>query len=177
MGKVQKQTEGFAAIEALIVACVVVVITLIVFFVIHANHKTTPPVSSTTTATTTPATTKSTASYATLSPATVPSKAPECTQALTFSSDGDSSPIQCSNGDLNVTEWNTLGAFEAKVMTLGYAATSTQVRAALCSDVNANVSNAIEETIYQITSLYYGWHFSSNPSVVITNGTCVNVDD
>lgn len=116
-------------------------------------------------------------SYTTLSPAQVPSKVAECSQTVTYSSNGNSGPVQCSNGDLNVQEWTALAALEPTVMKLGYSATSSQVQSALCNDVSENISNPIEETVYQISSLYYGWHFSSNPEADITNGTCQNVDD
>jgi hypothetical protein len=114
-----------------------------------------------------------------LSPATVAPKIAECSQKLTYASNGDSSPIQCSNGDLNVLEWNALSALEPSVMTLGYNATESQVESALCSDAgdsdsdaNTNASNIIETTTYQISALYYGWNFSSNPAAELSNGTC-----
>lgn len=174
----QKQSNGFAMIESLIVACVVVVCVLGLHLILTHHHTDNHPANSTATNTQqTSVGTSGSSSYAVLSPATVPSKVAECDQNITFTSNGNSSPIQCANGDLNVTEWNALSALEPKVMTLGYKATAAQVQAALCSDVDANVSNPIELTVYHITSLYYGWHFSTNPSVVITNGTCVNVDD
>lgn len=115
--------------------------------------------------------------YATLPPAAVPSKVAECSQQITFTSNGDSGPVQCGNGDLNITEWNSLSALEPSVMKLGYNATSVQVRSALCADVHANISNPLEETAYHISVLYYGWHFTIDPSIVIQNGTCQNVDD
>ena len=115
--------------------------------------------------------------YVALSPATVPSKAPECSQQITYSASGVVSPLTCTNGDLNVLAWNSLATLEPSVMSLGYGASSSQVQAALCSDVHANISNPIEEVSYQISALYYGWNFTTNPSAVINNGTCVNVDD
>lgn len=168
---------GFTVIDAsiTIVTCLVVVFLglTIEHKLHHTDASTQPPGGSPTTATS-----PSTASaYTILFPATVPSKIPECSHTLTFSSNGDSGPVTCANGDLNATEWNSLATLEPKVLTLGYSATTVQVQAALCADVNANVSNPIEETAYQIASLYYGWHFTANPSSVIENGTCVNVDD
>lgn len=115
--------------------------------------------------------------YKILSPATVPPKVPECSQPISFSSNGNSGPVSCANGYLNTKEWHALVGLEPKIMTLGYGPTAAQVQSTLCADVHANISNPIEETAYRISSLYYGWHFSSDPSIVIQNGTCVNVDD
>lgn len=174
MGKVQKWTAGFALMESIIIVLVAIAILLIGYVIIRntdSGSTGTPTVIADST------TDMSTGPYAIQSPATVPSKIAECNQQVIFSSDGNSSPIMCANGDLNIAEWSALGAFESKVMTLGYAATFSQVQSALCSDVQVNISNPIEETIYKISSLYYGWDFTSDPSAVLANGTCVNVDD
>lgn len=120
---------------------------------------------------------QSTNNYTVLSPATVPPKVAECSQSISFSSNGTSGPLQCSNGNLNVTEWESLAALEPQIMSLGYNVTTSQAESALCSDVHKNISNAIEQINFQISSLYYGWSFQSNPTVVLTNGNCVNKDD
>lgn len=119
----------------------------------------------------------STSTRAILKPATVPPKVLECQQAISFNSSGLSGPIQCSNGDLNTIEWQSLASLEPKIMTLGYNASQSQAQSALCSDVANNISNNIEQINFQISSLYYGWSFSSNPTVVLTNGDCTNIDD
>ena len=112
-----------------------------------------------------------------LSPATVPSKTAECSQSVTYASNGVPGPVQCSNGELNSTEWNALAALEPSILKLGSNVNAGQVQSALCNDVATNISNPIELTVYQIARLYYGWNFSNNPSVVLTNGTCTNADD
>lgn len=118
-------------------------------------------------------------SYAVLAPATVPSKTAECSTPLTYNSNGTSGPLQCTNGDLNVLEWNALSALEPKVMTLGYSPTIAQVQADLCSDASDSASdesvtdsNLIEALTYQITAAYYGWTFSPSPTSVLTNASC-----
>jgi hypothetical protein len=177
MGKIKQNANGFSAVE---IAFVLVVITGLCLsgYLLFSSQKTGKQASSTNPATTTNTTAKSTSSvYAVLSPATVPSKTAECSQQISFSSNGNSGPITCNNEDLNVTEWDSLSALEPKVMTLGYSATSAEVQSALCADVHANISNPIEETTYQIAALYYGWIFTTNPSSVITDGSCVNLDD
>lgn len=117
--------------------------------------------------------------YSVLKPATVPPKVAECSQTLSYDSNGDPSPIQCSNGDLNSLAWNAMAALEPKVMALGYAPTPQQVKTAVCTDGNAAnadstpaISAPIETTAYNLASLYYGWHFSLNPQVLLTRGGC-----
>jgi hypothetical protein len=172
-----KSSNGFALFEILIAAVLLVVLVLAIHFITHTGDHTKTPLVASATKSSTTSTTNSSNSYATLSPATVPSKTAECSQQLTFSSNGTSGPLTCSSGDLNSLEWDALAALEPSVFKLGYGATAVQVQAALCADVGANVSNPIELTVYQVASLYYGWNFSTNPSNVLTNGSCVNVDD
>lgn len=170
---------GFAVMDFLFVILGFIIIGLISYFAFNRilNGTTTSPQSHASASA--PTTTNKTNPYAVLSPALVPSKTAECSQQITFASDGNSSPVKCNNGDLNVLEWNALATLEPTVLTLGYNATSSQVQAALCADVksseaDANTNNAsvIEGTVYQIAALYYGWNFSPDPSVVLTNGTC-----
>ncbi|HUC87569.1 MAG TPA: hypothetical protein VMR95_00265 [Candidatus Binatia bacterium] len=175
-----QRKSGHALLQISVAAVILVILLLAIHFVTHSGSPSNKPslsASSTTTPTSSAPATNATSPYATLSPATVASKAAECNQTVAFSSNGDSGPVTCPNGDLNVDEWNVLAALEPSVFVLGYGASAAQVQAALCADVGANVSNPIEATVYQIAALYYGWNFTSNPSVVLTNGTCKNVDD
>jgi hypothetical protein len=174
--KLRSTTAGFVLYEAILALGILIIVGLTGYFILHGLHATakTAP-----TSTSKAATTPSANSYAVLSPATVPSKVPECAAPISFQSNGNSGPVQCSSGDLNATEWNALAALEPSVMSLGYSATSAQVQNALCadasassSDANTKNSNVVETTVYQITALYYGWNFASNPSAVLTNGTC-----
>lgn len=159
---------------ALLAGLAIVIILAIGGYWIYSGKNKPVAGTSTSTASSTPST--STA-YATLSPASVPSKVVECNQAVSYASNGVPGPVQCTNGELNAADWKALAALEPKILSLGYGASAASVQATLCSDVKANISNPIEITAYQIASLYYGWSFSSNPSVVITNGTCRNIDD
>jgi hypothetical protein len=169
-------SAGFVVFGVILMLLVLLVIAVTGYFIFHDNHSHSPAASSTTSsqATSTPKN-----SYATLSPATVPSKAPECSTPISFQGNGNSGPIQCPNGDLNVTEWNALSALEPTVMSLGYSASASQVQAALCKDATASASDAnttnsfiVEGTVYQITALYYGWSFPSNPSAILSSGSC-----
>jgi hypothetical protein len=171
--RVMDDEFGYSTGLGVLLILSVIILVLVVYLVIGQPSKITyhNP------ATTASSSTSSSNAYTVLPPATVPPKTPECTQTVTYDSSGASGPVTCSNGDLNSLEWNSLSALEPSVMKLGYSATSAQVQSALCADVEQNISNQIELISYQISSLYYGWNFSSNPSAVITNGTCQNVDD
>lgn len=166
--------KGFGITELLIAVAILAIIVVGGLLVYKHDNKAPAGQSHTVNTQTIPA---ANSAYAVLSPATVPSKTAECSLGITYGSNGVPGPVQCSNGDLNSTEWNALAALEPSVLILGYNVNASQVQTALCNDVAANISNPIELTVYQIAGLYYGWNFSTNPSVVLTNGTCNNVDD
>lgn len=177
MAKKSKNPDNSGLTQGLIGFFSVVLLAVVGYLVFHASAQSTR--TNTTSGNNQSSTVVSSNPYAVLSPATVASKTAECTTPITYASNGDSSPVTCSNGDLNVTEWNALATLEPKVMSLGPSATEAQVQSALCSDAtdsasdaNTSNSNAIEATTYTISALYYGWNFASNPSVVLTNGTC-----
>lgn len=143
------------------------------------GHSATTTSSDTSTADSPSSNTQASSSYAVLSPATVPPKVPECSTQITYQSDGNSGPITCGNGALNVLEWNALAALEPKVMSLGYSPSESQVAATLCADASDSNSDAttrdstiIETTTYQISALYYGWSFPTNPTTVLSNSQC-----
>jgi competence protein ComGC len=177
--KPEPNKKGFTTIEAIVVLLIIVIIGLIVIFIFPASSptKTTSSPAASSMAKSTTSTANSL--YAVLSPATVASKTVECSQPLTYASNGDPGPINCAGGKLNVLAWNALAALEPKVMTLGYGASVGQVQSAVCidatdssADANTKNSYAIEETTYQISALYYGWNFSTNPTNVLTGGGC-----
>lgn len=114
-----------------------------------------------------------------LKPATVPPKIAECSQTLSYDSNGNPSPIQCANGDLNVLAWNAMAALEPKVMALGYQPGAQQVQKAICIDGNAanqdstpSISAPLETTAYKLAAIYYGWNYSLNPQSLLTRGGC-----
>lgn len=132
----------------------------------HIDTKTIPTATSTATR----------SNYSKLSPATVNSKTAECNTPITVSNDGDSGPVQCSNGDLNATEWNYLAKTTSlSIMTLGYNATEQQVTNAICSDTSGKVQDGatlpIEGTALEISTMYYGWN-STYAQINITELNC-----
>jgi hypothetical protein len=175
---VKNKQDGFGIYE-LVVGIVIAVIFVGLVYVVFVRHTGSKTDKSSTLNTSSSGSSSSSSPYAVLSPASVASKAAECAQAITYSTNGSPTPIQCSNGDLNKTAWQALSALEPSVMGLGYAASVAQVQTAICNDANAadedssaSTSNAIEMSVYQISKLYYGWDFSSDPSQVLQNGTC-----
>lgn len=181
MNRVSKSKDdnvGFFKLGTIIILIIIVATIISGYILFHNSDQSNIGLSpNSTTQSTTTSHNSTSKVYSVLSPATVPSKVAECNQQITFGANGVSGPIKCSNGDLNTIEWNSLATLEPKVLSLGYSVNTNQVESALCADVHANISNPIEEINYQIASLYYGWNFSSDPSVVINNGTCVNTDD
>jgi hypothetical protein len=167
--------QGFVLTEIIIVTTLLVLIFGGIYLIFHSSTNSDGSKVSDTSSSKNATNSK----YSVLAPATVPSKVAECDQALTYSSDGNPSPIKCTNGSLNVLEWNALATLEPKVMSLGYSVTAPEVQSNICSDANAadadssvGASNAFEESVYQISALYYGWNFTSDPSIVLSNGTC-----
>jgi Tfp pilus assembly protein PilV len=101
VGKLGSSDSGFAFLEALIALVAFVAVLLIGFYVFHIDHHT---ASANTTGSSKATTTKKSTTnlYAILSPATVPPKVPECSQSLTYTGNGNSGPIQCADGALNI---------------------------------------------------------------------------
>jgi hypothetical protein len=174
--KLTTNENGFSVGNVVTVIVVLVILACLSHVITHYKSNT---ANDSTAATSETATNTTTDPYAILAPATVPSKATECSEPVTIDSNGDPQPVQCSNGDLNVTEWQSLASLEPTVMGLGYGATVQQVQAALCKDTNigdadssASLRNPTEESVYQISALYYGWNFSTNPTSVLSNNNC-----
>ncbi|MGH7142047.1 MAG: hypothetical protein ACREF5_01045 [Candidatus Saccharimonadales bacterium] len=175
--KVTKAYDGFVVSDVLFGICIVVVLAVVgslLYVGLQSKTASAPGVKQPS-----PSNSSSAGSYAVLSPATVPSKTPECNLPITYSSDGNLGSLTCSGGELNVTAWEALAALEPQVMTLGYSATISQIQSALCadatdsnSDANTTSSSVIEGSTYQISALYYGWNFSPNPDVILNNGNC-----
>lgn len=169
--------DDITIIEFLIVVGVIAILILAAYFIFKAKPvKSFNPASNQSSSTTTKITANP---YAVLPPANVPPKLAECSTPVSYGSQGNPSPIQCPNGNLNVAAWTALSALEPTVMSLGYNASSSQVQTAICNDANAadadssaSESNAIEGTVYQISKIYYGWSFAGDPSAVLSSGNC-----
>ena len=167
--KIRSKSAGSSIITGLFSAVTVLVIAMVAYLIYtNTHHAITQDSTSSSSGSSQPT------SYI-LPPANVPPKINECQQHLTYAVNGDPSPIQCSNGALNVLAWNALAAQEPSVMKLGYQTSQAQVQAAICKDANAAdadssaiISAPLESTAYRLAALYYGWGFNLNPTAVIT---------
>jgi hypothetical protein len=178
MKRVQSRIYGYTDWQLAVIGVIIALALVLVIYLIISGEKNNPFVKTIKNPYVITTTTSGSV-YTTLPPATVPSKLAECSQTVTYASDGAPGPLQCAGGNLNALAWDALSAQEPKVMSLGYAPTLSQVIAAICSDVNASASdskpgadNAIESSAYQIAALYYGWNFSPSPTGVLTDGGC-----
>jgi len=176
MGKIKMNEKGFSAVE-LIMVIIIIALIGVVGYLVHKDHQ--PAKVAATTKSTELTTAPSTANlYKVLPPATIASKTAECSQQLTTANDGSTGPITCSNGYLNVLEWNDLFKSDTPAfITLGYNATETQVQTAICSNLmnnNLDKTMVIEGNAYSIAALYYGWNFSTNPMTAVINSAYYN---
>ena len=122
-----------------------------------APQQTTPPAANAAAPST--LTTTSPSGFTVLAPATIPPKVAECTQQLSYGTDGTVGPLVCSGDSVNVLAWNYYTQFHSPVMTLGPYATPTQVLQAMCSNME---SYPIADDIESLSAAYYGWNFTNN---------------
>src|ERR1700691_5550518 len=104
MGRARLNSNGFGAVEIAFVLVVIIGLCLSGYFLFSSENKTTTNNSSSTQPNSSNSTSGN-SQYAVLSPATVPSKTAECSQQISFSSNGDSGPVTCGSGGLNILEW------------------------------------------------------------------------
>lgn len=110
-----------------------------------------------------------------LSPATVVPVVNECHEALTKTADGNSIPLSCPTGDLNVLAWNFYAPLATTVMALGRGVSASQVSRAMCADLKVNHATKNEEVNGALmASDYYGWNLSVVISTFVTgpNPSC-----
>lgn len=108
-----------------------------------------------------------------LAPATVSPSVHLCSHQLLIGADGNASPLTCSNGDLNELAWEYYAKASLNVMALGPDVVPSQVLSAMCSDVSSGESTSlVEMSAYDISALYYGWHFGISPSQEFQDGDC-----
>ena len=106
-----------------------------------------------------------------LRPATVPPAVGLCTQQLSYAADGNASPLFCPSGEINRLAWKYFADLNLLVMALGPNAKSSDVEAAVASDLNGS-TGPIECSAYQLAAVYYGWTFGSDPTRSVLTGGC-----
>jgi hypothetical protein len=120
-----------------------------------------PPTTSTTVAPTT--TTTANPALQILAPQTTPPVSDECSSPLTYSADGNATPLLCPGGGVNVLAWNDYASNHLLVMGLGPSATASEVYGAMCSDTAAgHTTNPIESNAEELAASYNGWSFGDD---------------
>jgi len=100
-----------------------------------------------------------------LPPATDPPAAQLCSKPIATTSDGNATPLLCSNGAVNVLAWAFYGAVSASILSLGLNPSSGQPQAAMCDDIAHNGAKMSQEvSAYRLAAAYYGWTFSFDPT-------------
>jgi hypothetical protein len=98
-----------------------------------------------------------------LSPQTTPPVSAECSIPLTYSADGNATPLLCHSGGVNVLAWNDYASNHLLVMGLGPGATASEVYSAMCSDTAAgHTTNPIESNAEELVADYNGWSFGND---------------
>ncbi|MGH7758695.1 MAG: hypothetical protein ACREN7_05245 [Candidatus Dormibacteria bacterium] len=94
----------------------------------------------------------------------------ECWLPGQYAADGDSVPVRCSNGDINVWAWTD--TFPGTLAKLGENATPGQVRAALCQSIRSGEETDTLESGYQFVQTYYGWQVGVDPEALVATNSC-----
>jgi hypothetical protein len=102
-----------------------------------------------------------------LPPATVPPVHAECAGGLVLYEDGNVGPLTCRGG-VNVGAWENLAGGRSPLMSLGPSPTEEQVIAAVCAG-GSYTTNQLD-SVYDLASAYYGWHFGERLFIDYTNG-------
>jgi hypothetical protein len=116
------------------------------------------PTTTTTSTSTTTTTTTPNLNLAVLAPASVPPLVNECRQKLTYSADGNASPLTCTSGGLNVLAWRFYASVGTAVMSLGRGAALHRIYSSMCTDNSVDHATGPEEqAAATLASEYYGW--------------------
>ena len=84
-----------------------------------------------------------------------------CQTPVTFTADGNVTPLLCKSGALNVQAWFFYKNVSASVLGLGLNPTEGQVESAICDDLKHNQATRVEEASgYKLAATYYGWTFN-----------------
>jgi hypothetical protein len=97
-----------------------------------------------------------------------------CSQPLTTDQNGNSVPLLCTNGGLNVLAWEFFVPLTPRVLSTGPTASVKSVQTALCSDAKISHATVLQElSAYDLAAAYYGWNFSTDPTdILYSMSTC-----
>jgi hypothetical protein len=95
-----------------------------------------------------------------------------CSQPLTTDRDGNTGPILCTDGGLNVMAWKFFAPSGPRVLSVGPAASPTAVDTAIRRDCKVSHTPALRErSAYELAAAYYGWYFNTDPTDYL-NSVC-----
>jgi hypothetical protein len=115
---------------------------------------------------------RGTAAPEVLSPAPGPPVVALCSEQISIGSDGNVSPLFCSNGALNRLAWKHYADAHLSVLGLGIFASDTDVATAVGQDMRGNSTGPMECSAYRLAAAYYGWSFGIDPTSGVLNGGC-----
>lgn len=107
-----------------------------------------------------------------LPPAPGPPVVALCSEQLSIGSDGNVSPLFCSNGAINRLAWKHFADARLSVLGLGIFASDTDVATAVGQDMRGNSTGPMECSAYRLAAAYYGWSFGVDPTIGVLNGGC-----
>jgi hypothetical protein len=111
-----------------------------------------------------------------LRPATEPPTDKECTYPVTYTADGNATPLLCQDGRLNVDAWDFYyaGFAGSELLRLGQGVTAATVYQAMCHDYSdLHMTKPEAESTEEIAQAYYGWNVSASAlSLRLTNEGC-----
>ena len=92
-----------------------------------------------------------------------------CQTSVSFTADGNVTPLLCKSGALNVQAWFFYKSVSASILGLGLNPTEGQAESAVCDDLNHNHATRVEEVSgFKLAATYYGWSFA----VDVTKVSC-----
>ena len=95
-----------------------------------------------------------------------------CSQQLTTDQSGNTGPVLCTDGGLNVMAWKFFAPSSPRVLSAGPAASVTAVDTAIRRDCMVGHTSALRErSAYELAAGYYGWNFNTDPSDYL-NSVC-----
>lgn len=101
-------------------------------------------------------------------PAKTPPVVGLCTEQLSYTPDGNVSPLFCPGDEINTLAWSYLAQEQLGVMALGPRASAAAVQAAVEQDLNKRAAAATECSAAVMAATYNGWTFHIKPTSGLT---------
>ena len=90
-----------------------------------------------------------------------------CSVAITTTADGNSTPLLCQSGAVNVQAWGYYASVSASILSLGLNPTEGQAQSAICDDEKHHRATKAEEASgFKLAATYYAWTFTIDVSTL-----------